>query len=123
MVLCAVTVGDQRLQLGAPSQRQAVRGLQHVLGEHTGLDALGELDLLRGGQQRGLADTIEVHPDQIGRGSLSVQVGGLGDLWLALLWDRHPAPLPLLLAGWCAPASHTFENVHRSRFVPDFHPG
>ena len=50
--------------------------VQHVLGEDAGLDALGQVDLLRRGEQRGLADSVQVDADQVGRGALRVQVLG-----------------------------------------------
>src|SRR3712207_28303 len=40
---------------------------EQPLGVEAGLDALGELDLLLGGQQGGLADGVEVHAHQVGR--------------------------------------------------------
>ena len=44
-------------------------GVQLLLGEQAGLDALGELDLLLGVEQRDLADLLEVVLDRVGRGA------------------------------------------------------
>ena len=49
--------------------------VEQVLGIQAGLDALGQLDLVGCGQQRHLADLVEVHPDQVGGGRGLVQVG------------------------------------------------
>ncbi len=50
------------------------RDVEHVLREDARLDALGELDLLRRGEQGGLADAVEVHADEVGRRALGVEV-------------------------------------------------
>ena len=47
---------------------------EQVRGVEPGLDALGQLDLVGGGQQGDLADLVEVHADQVGRGGRLVQV-------------------------------------------------
>ncbi len=39
---------------------------QLLLGEQAGLDPLGEVDLLLGGEELGSADAVEVRPDQVG---------------------------------------------------------
>src|SRR5262245_50035051 len=47
-----------------------------VLGEQSGLDPLGKLDLLCGVEQRDLADLLEVVLDRIGRGAARPELGG-----------------------------------------------
>jgi hypothetical protein len=44
-------------------------GVQLLLGEQAGLDALGELDLLLGVEQGDLADLLEVVLDRVGGGA------------------------------------------------------
>jgi hypothetical protein len=56
-------------------------------GEQAGLDALGELDLLLGVEQRDSADLLEVGPDQVGGRPGGVLLGD-DDLVLVLLVDQ-----------------------------------
>jgi hypothetical protein len=78
MVFGALAVADNPGQI--PAQLRAelfgrVRGAVHPLGGiEPGLDALGELHLVLGVEQRDLADLLEIRPDRISRG------GGLGVL-------------------------------------------
>ncbi len=74
MVLGAAPVLGDDLQLALELGGELVGVGQLVLGEQTGLDALGELDLLLGVEQRDLADLLEVVLDRVGRGA------GGGDL-------------------------------------------
>ena len=54
-------------QVGAQLGRDRRRSVgELLLGEEAGLDPLGEVDLLRGGEQLGAADAVEVRPDQVG---------------------------------------------------------
>src|SRR6266511_4045266 len=52
---------------------------QHFLGVEPGLDALGQLDFLRGGEQLGPADPVEVRANQIGGRAavVAVEIGRL----------------------------------------------
>src|SRR5215470_752487 len=63
------------LQVGELDVGQARRGVQHVPGEHARLDAFGQLDLLLCGQQRGAADAVEIHTNQVCSGSLRIEIG------------------------------------------------
>jgi hypothetical protein len=102
VVAGALPVADDGAQVGAvlPGQGGGVRRVgrgrvEHVLGEHPGLDALGQVDLLLGREQCGLADAVEVHADEVGRGALRVEVlgGHLGALdGLDLVAVRRRAP-------------------------------
>ncbi|CAM5643197.1 hypothetical protein SFUMM280S_03723 [Streptomyces fumanus] len=69
----APVLGDD-LQLALELRGELVGVGQLVLGEQTGLDALGEFDLLLGVEQRDLADLLEVVLDRVGGGT------GRGDL-------------------------------------------
>src|SRR5690606_27242286 len=71
-------VADDRPQVGGVLLVElAGLGLvEHVLGEDAGLDALGQLDLLRRCEQRGLADPVQVDANQVGRRALGVEVLG-----------------------------------------------
>jgi len=68
------------------------------LGEHTGFDALGELDLVGRRQQSRLADAVEVHADEVRRGALRVEVGvgerptlaGSSICWVGIPRSRIP---------------------------------
>ncbi len=73
MLLGPGTVRDQDLQL-APELPGGLAGVQLLLGEQPGLDALGQLHLLLGIEQRHLADQLQVVLDRVGGGS------GAGDL-------------------------------------------
>jgi hypothetical protein len=72
-------VGLEQVVLGLPAvfgdllKVDALAGPQHsaavgelVLGEQAGLDPLGQLDLLPGGEQRHLADLLQVVLDRVG---------------------------------------------------------
>ena len=59
--------------------RAALKSLddaQQMLGVQAGLDALGQLDLVGGGEQRDLADLVQVDAHQVGRRGDLVQVRG-----------------------------------------------
>ena len=78
VLLGPAAVGGQRLQVAALGRGQlGGRVAEQVVGVETGLDALGQLDLLLGVEQGDLADLVEVDPDQVGgqRRALLVQVG------------------------------------------------
>jgi hypothetical protein len=66
-------MGDP-LELPFGGRRQLDPGVQLLLGEQSGLDALRELDLFTGVQQRDLADLLEVILHRVGGGA------GRGDL-------------------------------------------
>src|SRR5659263_630755 len=79
----AVT-GDP-LELAADLRLKRDPGVEALLGEQTGLDPLGEVDLLLGVEERDLADLLEVVLDRVGGGasghdllSRSVVVVGVG---------------------------------------------
>ena len=74
VVLGAAAVLGDDLQLALELRGELVGVRQLVLGEQAGLDALGELDLLLGVEQRDLADLLEVVLDRVGGGT------GRGDL-------------------------------------------
>ena len=62
---------DDRAQVGRQLRRRArcrssSAEREALLGEQSGLDALGQVDLLLGGEQLGPADAVEVGPDQVG---------------------------------------------------------
>ena len=62
-------------QLRRRARRRSPRRAQALLGEQAGLDALGQVDLLLGGEQLGPADAVEVGPDQVGRDAALVLDG------------------------------------------------
>ena len=70
MVLGGAALGDDRAQVGAQLRvelgARLVGGGQALVGEEAGLDALGQVDLLLGGEQLGPADAVEVRADQVG---------------------------------------------------------
>jgi len=66
VVLGAAAVLGDDLQLALELGGELVGVGQLVLGEQTGLDALGELDLLLGVEQRDLTDLLEVVLDGVG---------------------------------------------------------
>src|SRR3712207_7818591 len=60
VVLCALAVLGDPLELAADLGVQLVAGVDLLLGEQARLDALGELDLLLGVEEGDLADLLEV---------------------------------------------------------------
>ncbi len=74
MVLGPAAVLGDDLQLALELRRELVGVRQLVLGEETGLDALGQLDLLLGVEEGNLADLLQVVLDRVGGGA------GDGDL-------------------------------------------
>jgi hypothetical protein len=70
-----------------------------------GFDALGEIDLLRGGQQGGLSDTIEIHTDEVGSRALGVEVLG------GQLRGRFDG-LVARIIGVCAPTLNGLRHGH-----------
>src|SRR6476646_9937637 len=69
MVLGPAAVLGDDLQLAAEARVELLVGVDLLLREQTGLDALGELDLLLGVEQRDLADLLEVVLDRVGSGA------------------------------------------------------
>jgi hypothetical protein len=70
VVLGGAAVLDDHAELAALLRaHDALVALEELLGEQAGLDALGELDLLRGVQQRDLADLLEVVLDRVRGGT------------------------------------------------------
>ena len=65
-----------------------------MLGVKPGLDALGQLDFVGGGEQRRLADAVQVHAHQVRCGALSVQIAVKPGLWWHSPW-RPPDRLVL----------------------------
>ena len=59
-------LGDPVAGRGASVGVDLLAGVELLLGEQAGLDALGELDLLLGVEQRDLADLLEVVLDRVG---------------------------------------------------------
>jgi hypothetical protein len=78
VVARGVAVAHDRAQVGGVLAGELAAllggGVQHVLGEHARLDAPRQVDLLRRGEQRRLADAVEVHTHEVGRGALGVEV-------------------------------------------------
>ena len=68
----AVAHHDGQITLAAVAE--ALTRVQQVLGIQAGLDALGQLHLVLGGQQRGLSDPVEIHAHKVGGGALGVQI-------------------------------------------------
>lgn len=96
MVLGAAAVLGDDLQLALELRRQLVGVGELVLGEQAGLDALGELDLLLGVEQRDLTDLLQVVLDGVGGGT------GRGDLLrgrVVLVLVGQDEALRALLAG------------------------
>ncbi len=72
-------LGD-KLQVTAEVRRQVRLGVQLVLGEQARLNALGEVDLLLGGEQAGPADGLQVRVNRVAhRRRLVVQVGAIAE--------------------------------------------
>ena len=69
VVLGPTTVDDDPVELLTDLLGDATALGELLLGEQAGLDALGQLDLLTGGEQRDLADLLEVVLDRVGRGA------------------------------------------------------
>ena len=71
VVLRPLAVADDPAQIAADLQGELLVGLfglaQPLGGVETGLDALGEVDLFLGVEQRDLADLLEVGADGVGR--------------------------------------------------------
>ena len=65
--LGGLAVDGQRLVVPLLGGGEALLLGEQALGVEAGLDPLGQLDLLLGGQQRGLADGVEVHAHEVGR--------------------------------------------------------
>jgi hypothetical protein len=65
--LGGLPVDGQRLVVALARGGEALLLLDQAVGVQTGLDALGQLDLLLGGQQGGLADGVEVDAHEVGR--------------------------------------------------------
>ena len=108
-------------------------GLQHVRGEHAGLDALGEVDFLLRGQQGGLADAVEINPDQVSGGALGVQILRLPDpcgrcgrrqygCGQTFLWGSRPCRCSLrhVQAGRLCAARQRIRTSVRPGLVPRF---
>ena len=106
----------------SPARSVAAPSAELLLGEQAGLDPLGEVDLLLGGEQLGAADAVEVGPHQVGGdaalvldvcGVLARQVvrpstcveldrcrsSGLGPLVRCVLVFATSARLPVSAAG------------------------
>lgn len=96
VVLGAAAVLGDDLQLALELRRELVGVGELVLGEQAGLDALGELDLLLGVEQRDLTDLLQVVLDGVGGGA------GRGDLLrgrIVLVLVGQDEALRALLAG------------------------
>ena len=76
VVLGPAAVRGEDLQLRPEASARAARRGELVLGEQAGLDPLGQLDLLRGVEQRHLADLLEVVLDRVGGGAGLRNLGG-----------------------------------------------
>ncbi len=63
MAAGGIAVTHHRGQILLAGISETLAGVEHMLGVQARLDALGQLDLVRGGQQRGLTDAVEIHPD------------------------------------------------------------
>ena len=86
---------------GDPLEIDALAGAQHpaafgelVLGEQPGFDPLGQLNLLPGGEQRHLADLLQVVRDRVGSRAGRCQPGGGKDL---VVLAGNPRLVPALL--------------------------
>ena len=91
--LAMLAVGRDRLQAGALASSDERRGcgLEPLGGVHAGLDALGQRDLLRPGEQRDLADLLEVHAHGVEAAALDA-VGPRAAAWRARRRRRVGAP-------------------------------
>ncbi len=67
LTLGNLAITFNRLKIATHLRRGLAGGCRDLLGgKQTSLDTLGEVDLLLRGQQRNLADLLEIHADRIG---------------------------------------------------------
>jgi len=82
-----------QLQVAVHGAEQGEAAAELLLGEQARLDALGQLDLVLGGQQRHPADLPQVDPDQVAGGGPSARLGGapfrLPDVGFGVVFGRH----------------------------------
>src|SRR5262249_48961540 len=81
--------GDPLQVTALPGARRRAAGGELVIGEQAGLDPLGQLDLLPGGEQRHLADLLEVVLDRVGRGAARCHRGG-GQALVVIAGNERP---------------------------------
>src|ERR1700722_19846380 len=73
----------------------SLTSLEQMLSVEPGLDPLGHLDLVGGGQQCGFADAVQVHPHKVGGWTLCVQIafnsagGGVSHCALLITSNCH----------------------------------
>ena len=94
LLLGELAVGCHGLQRRLRSRRTAALRLvlEPLGGVQPGLDALGERHLLLGGEQRDLADLLEVHADRVEAAALGALGGERGHARVDALGVAHSAP-------------------------------